>query len=319
MADFYLHNYIVEQVTKQSTFPFVKPLLYIGAQGPDPYYYVLDSKTQGIAHKIANRCHDELTHDLLTNLVQLVKENLTEETYTFLVGFLTHYILDVTLHPYVYYHVGEYDPKNKSTYAFRGLHLRFERSIDYEMIRLNEGVRPERFDFNQRYFPKYELPSSISSLMNEVVKRTYQEPLASGLYHKGVLTMKRVLKQYAYDPYGIKKCIFRIVDGMNNTKPLLLADVSMYHHTSKFDFLNQHHRVWYHPVSNHPHNDSVSQLLDQAVNHSKSMISDIQSYLFNHQEIDFEKLFPNLSFNTGVPCGMKMNAFNNYTKMKYGR
>lgn len=316
MADFYLHNYFVEVITKHSNFPFVRPLLYIAAQGPDPYYYVLSSKTQGIAHTIANRCHNEFTHNLLTNLTKKVKENLTNETYTFFVGFISHYVLDVTLHPYVYYHVGEYDPKDKETYEYRGLHLRFERSIDYEMIQMIEGVRPERFDFNQRYFPEYKLPSSVSSLMNEVVMNTYEEPLALGLYHQGVSSMKRVLKQYAYDPYGFKKFYFRMIDQLNKTKPLLLADVSMYHHTSNFDFLNQHHRVWYHPVNNQPHNESVRQLIDQAVIHSKRIIDSLNSYLFDHQEIDFTQLFPNLSFNSGVPCGLKMNVFNNYTKMK---
>ena len=78
--------------------------------------------------------HRSDTDKFLINMVDYVKKNLDKETYSFLVGFICHYALDVKIHPYVYYHVGVYKKDDPKTHHLRGLHLKFERSIDALMI-----------------------------------------------------------------------------------------------------------------------------------------------------------------------------------------
>jgi len=315
MADFYLHCKLADALSKSIKYPFKKEILYIAAQGPDPFYYVLSKKYTNKPRKIADLMHDTATGLMLTNIVKEVKRNLTPETYTFLVGFVSHYVLDITIHPYVYYHVGEYDKNNPETYEYRGLHVKFERSIDYDIMQRDLKKKPHTFKFYKTYFPAYNLPTSVSDIVARTVYETYHIGHSAEIYQLGVQTMQKVLKRYAYDRFGLKKALFKIIDLFNRKQDLLLQDISLYNHTSDFDYINVEHRAWHHPVTNEIHKDSVLMLYQKALKDAKDMMTEINDYIFNNKKVNFKNLFPNISFNSGMPCGEKIQYFNNYTKM----
>jgi len=312
MADFYLHCYVASCVKNQMNRQVDSALLYLSSQGPDPFYYDLNKTTTASSIEIVNLCHQEQTQLFLTALVKEVKNNLTQESYTFLVGQLCHYVLDKTIHPYIFYHSGVYHSDQPETSEFKGLHLKFERSVDYEFIRLYENTSPDRYNFNQKYFPKFIFPSTIDSLMINVVNQVYQKNIELGRYKHGITTMKKVLKRYAYDPYGFKKRFFLLQEKMTKNHQVILSDVSMYQHTSNFDFLNMQHQVWHHPVTNLAFSLSVPELVEKAITETVELMNILDSYLFEYREIDFSQLFPNISYNSGSKCSDQMKYFKNY-------
>ena len=130
MADLYMHSRLTEELIKELPSDIDTNIAFLGSQGPDPLYYKSDSKY----HDIANNIHRYHTRSFFKTMTNYVKEHNTKTTYSFLVGFISHYAMDVYLHPYVYHKVGVYKKADPSTHHMRGLHLKFERAIDCLLI-----------------------------------------------------------------------------------------------------------------------------------------------------------------------------------------
>lgn len=298
MADFQMHLWMVDEVASQISRPTQKEILWIAAQGPDPFLYQRSGKTSVLGSVM----HDTDTGTLLRRLVELTKTSLTEETYSFLVGFLCHYVLDIHLHPYVYYHVGIYRPNRPETHHLRGLHMRFERSIDCAWIPLRFSVPSRKYRVTHRYYPAYELPRDVSRLIGDVSKEVYHIEGGDQGYRDSVDFMRTVLRHMVPDRFGFKKMVYRILDLFARSQDLYFRDLSYYHHVTKVDFLNLEHRTWLHPMTGTPSKASVLELYEEAKVDALRILQEVDLYLFEDKPIDFEKLFPNLSFNTGVDC-----------------
>ena len=63
--------------------------------------------------------HDNNTRDFFVNLIRYIKVNNLDDdkdVCSFLSGFICHYVLDSTVHPYVIYKTGKFDKHDKNTY-----------------------------------------------------------------------------------------------------------------------------------------------------------------------------------------------------------
>ena len=244
MADIYLHCRIAEDITKDMDYPFVRELIYIGAQGPDPLYYVQFGKDAKEYRYYADRMHDTNTRMLLTNIVHYVKRHLTEESYSFLVGFLCHYALDVKIHPYVYYNVGVYDKNKPETAQYKGLHLKFERAIDACLIEQEQATKAHKFPLLKTYFPSYNVPEMVNSIIGHALKQTYGKDNGTYMYQKSVKSMQFNLKHVVQDRFGIKKQLYKLIDLFNKDTDLFYQDLSFYKHIETYDFLNKEKYEW---------------------------------------------------------------------------
>src|SRR5574344_569280 len=100
-----------------------KDKLKIFAQSMDPLNFYTSFK-KGKGKKVrafANTFHTKKTQDYLINLINYIKYNYysnNPEVIAFLYGMISHYVLDTTTHPYIYYKTGEFNPQDKSTYKY---------------------------------------------------------------------------------------------------------------------------------------------------------------------------------------------------------
>ncbi len=84
-----------------------KDAFSIGNQGPDPMFFRCRATPSQIklAHQVASDLHSEKMSKTLNALRQALKK-LPEEDYSvglaYVLGYLSHYILDKTVHPYIY-------------------------------------------------------------------------------------------------------------------------------------------------------------------------------------------------------------------------
>lgn len=315
MADLYLHIRLAEEVIKDIKYDFDKSLVYMGAQGPDPLYYNVSKKDGKEYRRTADLMHDKNTQMLFKNMVTHVKNNLTQATYSHLVGFIAHHALDVLIHPYVYYNVGIHKTDDPSTQKYRGMHLKFERSIDAVMIEKEKNIKANKLKFHQLYLTRKAVPLEVMNTMNHVLKQAYGIDHGGVMYLIGFNKMHSNVKRFVYDPFGLKKQILKIADPFTNTG-LFPSDLSMYKHIENYDFLNESKKTWYHPMTNEPHNDSVLELFEQARVFAHSMIENVRKYIFDDKNIDLDTVFTNLSFNTGLNCDLceDMQYFNLYRK-----
>jgi len=296
---------------------FNEKLVLNSAQGPDPLYYNFFSKERKEYRKYANLMHNKDTDLMFKNLVNYVKDNLTKDSYSFLVGFICHYALDVKIHPYIYHNVGVYKKDDPKTYKYRGLHLKFERSIDAVLIEEDTGVKASKMNLNLKHFPLRFPSLEIMKIMDYILKETYQKDNGGVMYLVSTVEMRKNLKRFVKDKSGIKKLILKFADVINKKHDLFFKDMSMYNHIEKkYDFLNIEKHVWYHPVTNEEYNYSVMELYDQAVKFASEIIENVRLYIYEEEDIDLSKVFTNLSFNTGINCDHEgeMKYFNIYRK-----
>ncbi len=316
MADIYMHSKLAEEVISKIDYEFNEKIVYMSAQGPDPLYYNFFSKDFKEYRKYADKMHREDTAKFFINMITYVKDNLSKDTYSFLVGFICHYALDVKIHPYVYHNVGIYKKDDQSTHAYRGLHLKFERSIDALLIEKDLGIKHSKMKLYKKHYPLNTAPFSTMKIMDYALKETYGKEHGGVMYLISSQKMYKNLKHFVRDRFGIKKLILKIIDLFNKENDMFFQDLPLFNHLEKYDFHNLEHRTWNHPVTNEEYNYSVIDLYDQAVKEAGYIIDEVTQFLFDDKTIDLNKLFTNLSYNTGLNCdqGKHMEYFNIYRK-----
>ncbi len=316
MADIYMHSKLAEEVTNKIDYNFNKKILFMAAQGPDPLYYNFFSKDYTEYRKYADLMHNKDTDKFFINMIDYVKKNLNKDTYSFLVGFICHYALDIKIHPYVYHNVGVYKKDDMATHSYRGLHLKFERSIDALLIEKDLGIKHKKFKLIKKHYQLNTAPLSTMKIMDYALEETYGKEHGGVMYLISSQKMYRNLKHFVRDRFGIKKLIFKGIDIFDKDHDMFYADLPFYNHLENYDFHNLKKKTWYHPVTNEEYNYSVIDLYDQAIVIATNIITEVSLFLFEDKTIDLHKLFTNLSYNTGLNCDQvePMQYFNIYRK-----
>lgn len=299
MADFFLHTQLIEDIyNAHQTYKHLE-VAKIGAQGPDPFYYVIKKGISASSHMLADLMHDEKINDFLIALTDEVKAQNDEILKAYLIGFITHFILDVNIHPYIYYFTGEYIESELKTHIYRGYHLRFERSVDISYIRHRYQKNPIDFHLRKRIVPLKEVPNQILELHKNIALKVYEQKHADMKFDSGYHTMRMLLKLLIKDVTGLKKIILSIADMFSKTSPIFLKDYPYHKKDRSYDYLNLDHHPWHHPITNETYTFSVLDIYDQAYKEAAETIKEVLAYL-DGKEVDLKSLFKNRSFNSGI-------------------
>lgn len=286
------------------------------AQGPDIFYFY----NMGIGkksykyRKVGYFMHKNKVNLYFTNIIEYIKNNNLEddkECFSFLVGAINHFVLDSTVHPFVYYNTGYFNRSKRESYKYNGLHQEMEYYLDAYMIFQNEKVEAKDYKMYKYILNNREISNNLIKLINSVIYDTYLEKNMGNIYNKCVCDMKKFFKYFNYDPYGIKKLLYTFVDFVTPKKFMLKRKFSFYlDHNSKREYLNLEKKVWNHPVSKtETYNYSFIELYVIAKNKCVNIINEIYDIL-NSDSIDkkkIEELFGNLSYTTGKNCEDRSN------------
>jgi hypothetical protein len=297
MPDVYLHARMAMDVAKSRNEPFDRKSLLLGAQYFDPLYYAFVSRHRATLRKIADQAHNTDTKTLMEALVLHAKENGDIKSKSFLTGIICHYALDIIVHPYVYHHVGVYNRDDALTDHLRGLHLKFERSMDAALFKHDTGTFPRRIQLLRNYFPLKKVPREIRIIVQKAFEKRFHIQNGDKLFQIGVTHMRFILKYFATDRYGIKRSIYHLIDRIQHKEDFFLEDLSYYRPVQEFDFLNEKHRQWQHPITGEKSTKSVMDLYKEAVTFASELLNQIwvEDRLVN-------EIFADISLNTGVDC-----------------
>ncbi len=147
------HIYLADQIKIKTGNNVLKQIIsdhidyyFLGSIFPDILFYSKDKSIFNMAHNL----HGEdgvPTNKIVFNLLDEAKSIEDEKNFTFIAGFLTHYAVDITFHPVVFYLSGykadgNKQEKDRTSY----LHWHYETCID-KMInhhfRFDKIIRPE--------------------------------------------------------------------------------------------------------------------------------------------------------------------------------
>ena len=279
------------------------------AQSVDPLflYDITKFKKESRIRDFGYHFHKNNTQEFFINLINYIKYNdlgNNPEIIAFLYGFLSHYILDSTMHPYIYYKTGYFDKNNSNTYKYKSKHHLMEVYLDKYFIRLRKQINPTKYkfyeDLNQIDFSK-----KLKEVIDITFKETFNVNNMSKFYHKSILNMKKLYKKLRYDPHGIKLFFYKLANKALEKKSSLDFRYVSYYYTEKNleHYLNLDKKRWNYPThKSKKYNHSIIDLYLQALHKCKKTILEINEYIYNNKDIDLKKLIENVSHNTGIDC-----------------
>lgn len=303
---------------KKKKFKDYKNNLRTYGQGHDILYfcYLSNLRLGKYIRQRANYYHKNQTQKFFIDMIKYIKKKNLKgniDVMSFLYGYIGHYCLDKTVHPYVTYKGGIFKKKNKNTYKYNSKHSEIETYIDCYYMNLREKKDNKKVKFNNFVFNYNNPTTELKELIDYIFFDTYYDQDMSYYFYKSLKTMKRMYRICRYDPYGIKLKIYKFIDVFTSKKIKKLYPVSYAQKLNNDDYyLNLNHRIWYHPRNKREiYYDSFNNLYTQALFETIKIIDAVDEVLDGKQNIKYlDDYFLNISMASGKEC-------HDMTKNKY--
>lgn len=253
--------------------------------------------------------HTSKCQDFFITLIEFIKNNNLQndvDTCSFLCGFISHYVLDSTMHPFIFYKTGKFRKNEPSTYKYNSLHTLMEAYLDNHLIEAREKHSPYTFPISNYCFDLNPFSKELNSAIAYTFEQVFQLAEMDKKYFESLKDMKFALATFRQDKYGIKKNFYKFLDTFTPKKCMRFEFVS--YHISKetsFDFLNFKHHLWRNPTTySITSKESFYDLYFKSLKLTKKIIDDTFRYL-NDENVDLTTIYTNLSYTTGLDCNLK--------------
>ncbi|MHA6251620.1 zinc dependent phospholipase C family protein [Oceanobacillus sp. CAU 1775] len=270
--------------------------LKLGAQGPDPFFYykfwpwIKDDSIQEVGMAL----HTRNCGAFLQELIEYAKDS-SDEVKAFVLGFVTHHVLDRNTHPYIHYRAG-----------YRGNdHQRLEVQIDTLMMEKYQNLKTWKAPVYKEIDLGRKLNQDIVELLSSSINKHFPEldQKDSNYIQKSYRDMMLALKILA-DPTGFKNLILGKMISAYSHRPI----------TNDVDYLNLNKTTWYHPATNEPCNKSFIELYNESRMEGIDIITEVQNYWETEAEyskVKLNNLINDISYDTGK--ALDLNLVNVYS------
>jgi hypothetical protein len=294
-----------------------KEYLKTYAQGPDLlYFYRFLSSSFFHPNKIVrlgHLAHKSKTKAFFINLITYIKEHHLEHNYeviSYLYGSISHYVLDTTVHPLIFYKTGVYNPKRKKESSkYFSLHHDMETYIDAYFIYIRERIQPKDFKTYKFCFNVKKMSKDLIDTINYTYEKTYGVSNVGDIQLKSIRDTRHFFHLIRYDKFGIKKLLYRFIDFI--IPYLVIKKSYMSYHIDakrKIHYLNLDKREWNDPTNKAEYYDySFIELYSIALKKASNIIKEVNKVLYENKDIKLlDDIFMNLSYITGKDCNLKL-------------
>jgi hypothetical protein len=216
----------------------------------------------------------------------------------YFLGFLTHHLLDRTMHPYINW---------KSGYKQRN-HQRFEVALDTLFMQKFKGVDTWRTNTSREIDIGDHLPVNIHEILHQTAMTWFpemshlQEECWQEAYRDMLLAHKCL-----YDPSGWKKTIL-----CGQIHKLFYQPLTP--HEVKLDYLNEQHKPWRHSaLYSEVRNESIWDLWEQALEEGRVVLHTLADFLEAPTVTEASRrlstmagVLGNRSYDTGKECSSNL-------------
>ena len=249
--------------------------------------------------------HSYNTQAFFINLLRYIKINKIDDidTYSFLLGFICHFVLDSNIHPYVIYKTGLFDKNKPSTYKYNNIHAFMESYFDNDMIVRRFKTNPYKFNISGFCFDLKPFSKDLKKTIDYTFYQTFGLKNMSEIYYKSLKQMRMAINVFRRDPYGIKKFVYKLADSFTSERTYRFDAIS-YHVPLEdtHNYLNLDNKLWRHPVNYDDTScESFVDLYLKSIKSAKVMMCASWDYI-NDKNIDLTKIFPNIKYTTGLDC-----------------
>ncbi len=299
-----------------------KQAYYLGTQGPDLFFYYYTRVFYNSTRPLGQKLHKERVGKFLSELVyqtkQIKNDNDRAIATSYLLGYLSHYVVDAYTHPYVYYKAG-FSTRKKFKLSPRNswYHRTIENNIDDVLLdyfynnanehhhSIGEALElPEKYKQVYKYFkmPKQDT-KVIATLIKTAILSTYDINIDSDRIRSAINQMLLTLTILEAKSSRHEKLII-LEDNVRFSD----VDVERLKHIQDLncrkDYFNFGHGEWSAPWDlDIKSNDDFFQLMSNAVYESVDICGDVLKYFdgkitFN----DLMDVIKNRSLAHGSDC-----------------
>ncbi len=273
------------------------------------FYHLFSPLPGKKIREFAGYFHRNESQDYFISLLDAIKEQEAindVDVCSYLVGMICHYVLDSTVHPFVFYKTGVFDKEDPTTYKYNNVHEFMEVFLDNDMIKRRTGSNPYRFPIGKFCFDLAPFSNKLNTVIDTSFSHTFQLENMSKIYYSSCKQMKFALNTFRKDRFGVKKFIYKLCDTFTPKKMFRFEAIS-YHYPLKdrHNFLNQNHKLWRNPTTyDMTSTESFLDLYLKSIKIAKIIVCASFDYL-QGKEINLKKIFVNKNYVTGLDCSEK--------------
>ena len=221
----------------------------LGQQGPDIFFYCPPSHIFYKEH-LGGHLHKTDTMAFFAALLDGRDRFFTRDAKmicdAYIMGFIGHYTLDTTVHPYVHYRAEKLPNRDRPDYAF-GIHVLLETDMDAAVLHRILHRKPSEFHCANTITLSKKEQAVISLLLSFAIRRAYPKLFASPAHVSFAISCIRVVNRLMHDTSGKKKTLVRMLDERLIGNAFLSAIIATDGHRTYDDPCNLKHRTWHNP------------------------------------------------------------------------
>ncbi len=270
----------------------------LGSSGPDACYYYgqipwLHRPEKKAILALGNALHEDRINDFFGYVISAFN-TFDESLKAYLLGYMTHYILDRTCHPFVFYRSG-FSHEQQKQKIYMAYHKRYEVLMDNQLalMYLNKSI----YDVGIFDFLKVQKLDTVAQFYQQTAHQLFDIQVAKKdikhAFHDLSSAFKLTRDQHHYKYQLLKK-----MDPQN--KSMLINSLYVPTRDAHFDVLNLKKDTWYHPCTNEAHQESMIELMAQAKSLASEWFLVLQDDVHN-QTKTLLTIVQDRQFDTGLP------------------
>ncbi|MFV0380317.1 MAG: zinc dependent phospholipase C family protein [Anaerorhabdus sp.] len=287
------------------------PMEYsIGSSGPDLFFYynawpwLNREKAKNISH-VGSLIHDDNINKFFQAIFTEAKRHPTPDKISYLCGFICHWALDKSVHPYIFYKTGDIS-KNEGM----NNHRRFESQLDTLMLKRIKNLKPKEYPCFSLLKYSNSSVQAIYDFYNKAVSTTYNIDICINDIEKS-LSHFYSIRKFLFDPYNIKSHLFLKIEEKFLHNPYCFTSLITPNTQTKLDILNLSKKVWHHPCTNEVSNLSFIEMFNKATLDAADVLILFDYYLHDRCTLkQLLQLINNQSFETGKSIKIEMKYYN---------
>jgi len=282
----FITHYICGQAVLKAVNPKVQEMILpyqqfynIGTQGPDIFFYYLP----GILLKrhlrdIGIQMHKHHFGAFMANMIDIMAaeelpnaEAARPLLLAYISGFLTHYALDVSAHPYVYSKTGvrqKGDTARAIKYSVN--HRKFETAIDVLMLDLMSSKKPADYKLWELIRVDYDPAQIVSGAVSASIQGAYGRNVRSKEVYRAMQYMVSITRMIQ-SRNGRRKRFMELIENLTIGDNLFSSIIHMQEVSDGVDYMNMERNPWKIPGTEEK-TDSFVELYNGAISESINMI-----------------------------------------------
>ena len=274
---------------------------FYGAQGPDILFYHRAAFWQRgkSLRSLGSRIHRSDPDKPLALMRAYWNDSSGDgDILSYILGYLAHYALDRTAHPYVYALQERIIREEKIRYRPFFVHNHIENSLDVIMLRNIMEVLPPEFNPASVLRPDDAALGKAAALLAAVFGELYPGEASEKQFLQAFADLRANLS-HLHDSTGVKRILMSGLEKLLHTGPAVSAMIRPVREDGAWDYANLARSMWRNPAApGVARRETYFELFEIAQRDAMHLTD---GFINMRRGGDFAGLTAKLGFNTGAP------------------